>query len=257
VTLTEYNICPNCGASPLLFGTSGRLYGSDEAVCLECKMPVHALERMLTEQRVKTVPKGKNFSKANRGQRNKSDFYQTPYSMTEQLLDHIGHWRSTSVLEPAAGDGAITKVLRKRGFEVIESDIRMTGEDFLTRTEQVDWIITNPPFTLSLEFILQCKRIARKGFWLLMPIEYLHGQDRYEKVFSALDGYPLHEVLIFTRRAMLTDTVREDGRFPTGMITWAWYGWRNFPSASGRSRPAIGWIDNNKYVLRKRGVSDE
>jgi len=32
--------------------------------------------------------KGKCISACNRGQRNKSDFYQTPYSMTEQLLEN-------------------------------------------------------------------------------------------------------------------------------------------------------------------------
>lgn len=35
------------------------------------------------------MKKGKCFSAVNRGQRKKSDFYQTPYSMTKQLFDHV------------------------------------------------------------------------------------------------------------------------------------------------------------------------
>lgn len=197
--------------------------------------------------------KGKNFSKANRGQRNKNDFYQTPYSMTEQLLEKIKGLKVDYVLEPAEGDGAITKVLRRQGIRVAISsgDIRNGGPDFLNREEKTAWIITNPPFSKSLEFIQQCKRVAKKGFWLLMPIEYLHGQERFEKVYNARDGYPLRHVYIFTRRAMLSDTVRDDGCYPTGMVTWAWYGWTRMPLAHRFHKPEIDWIDNNKYVLRK------
>lgn len=197
--------------------------------------------------------KGKNFSKANRGQRKANDFYQTPYSMTEGLLDKIGHpyaTRLSRVLEPAAGDGAILRVLHGRGVDASGYDLMRDGLDFLEETGKADWIITNPPFSISLQFIQKCKQVARKGFWLLMPIEYLHGQERYEKVYNARDGYPLKKVYVFTRRAMLSDTVREDGLYATGMVTWAWYGWLRMPFSHRYQKPEIDWIDNNRYVAR-------
>lgn len=199
--------------------------------------------------------KGKNFSKVNRGQRNKNDFYQTPYSMTQQLLGRLRGWGLKYVLEPAAGDGAILKVLRANGLDAFGYDLERDGLDFMEEIPRsIDWIITNPPFSRSLDFIQQCKRVATKGFWLLMPIEYLHGQERFEKVYDARDGYPLRHVFVFTRRAMLSDSVRDDGCYPTGMVTWAWYGWIRMPLAHRFHKPEIDWIDNNRFVLRKKSI---
>lgn len=202
-----------------------------------------------------TEGKGKNFSKANRGQRNANDFYQTPYSMTEQLLCRLRIRNLKRVLEPAAGAGAILKVLRENGVDCSGYDLSRDGLDFMEDMPgSADWIITNPPFSRSLDFIQQCKRVARRGFWLLMPIEYLHGQERFEKVYNARDGYPLKHVCIFTRRAMLSDTVRDDGCYPTGMVTWAWYGWERTTLFRRAHKPTIDWINNNQFVLRKKSV---
>ena len=49
--------------------------------------------------------KGKNYSCNNTGKRKKSDFYETPYSLTEQLLEV--EKLSGSILEPARGNGEI------------------------------------------------------------------------------------------------------------------------------------------------------
>lgn len=196
--------------------------------------------------------KGKNFSKANRGQRRAGDFYQTPYSMTAHLLNRL-QIRSFPVLEPADGNGAITEVLWSAYgcSRVDHSDLEGDGIDFLTWKKKVPWIITNPPFTLSTEFIRKSQEVATKGFALLMPIEYLHGKERHEEFYKDAKGFPLTRVLIFTRRAMLTDEIREDGKYNTGMITWCWYIWERKPLHRGPSRPVIEWIDNDADVIRK------
>ena len=196
--------------------------------------------------------KGKNFSKANRGQRRAGDFYQTPCSMTDHLLRRI-KIRNFPILEPADGYGAITwRLWEKYGPNRVDHfDLEGDGIDFLTWTKKAAWVITNPPFTLSTEFIRKSQEIATKGFALLMPIEYLHGKERYEEFYKDAKGYPLTRVLIFTRRAMLTDEVRDDGRYKTGMITWCWYIWERMPFHRGPSRPVIEWIDNDADVLRK------
>ena len=51
--------------------------------------------------------KGKNFS-LNSTKRNKNDYYQTPYSMTRQLLE-VENFEG-KILEPSCGAGAIVKV---------------------------------------------------------------------------------------------------------------------------------------------------
>ena len=63
--------------------------------------------------------KGKCFSKINRGQRRKSDFYKTHFSLTEQILEKLYFNKDIKILEPACGDGAIIKVLKKKDYNKI------------------------------------------------------------------------------------------------------------------------------------------
>lgn len=187
--------------------------------------------------------KGKCFSMANMGQRKKSDFYQTPYSMTQHLLDREKF--EGSILEPASGDGAIVKVLRDNEYEIEHFDINKSGVDFLELDEDVkyDNIITNPPFSLAFEFIQKAKKIYNKTICMLLPLSYLHGQHRYEnRIFEKLKT-----VYVFTRYPLLTDTVREDGKYNTGMMVYAWFVWK-WP---WKGKPYIEWINNNNDIIRK------
>lgn len=189
--------------------------------------------------------KGKCFSACNRGQRKKSDFYQTPYSMTQQLLENESF--NGSIFEPASGDGAIVKILKKNNYNVAENEIRKNGIDFRKIILYNDFssqnIITNPPFSLAFEFINISKKIYKKKIAMLLPLSYLHGQKRFDnKIFKELKT-----VYVFTRYPLLTNSIREDGKYETGMIAYAWYIWvKNF-----KNDPIIKWIDNNKFVLKK------
>ena len=67
--------------------------------------------------------KGKNFSGNNvAGQRKKSDFYETPYSLTEHLLRVEAFDKSLTVCEPACGAGAIVRVLQNEWEDVVAYD---------------------------------------------------------------------------------------------------------------------------------------
>lgn len=186
--------------------------------------------------------KGKNFSCNNLGQRRKSDFYETPYSLTERLLEQE-HF-TPPILEPAQGAGAITRVLQKKGIDVVAYDSEV---DFLQEQRKFPSIITNPPFSLSLEFILRAKQVAGDKFAFLLPLSYLHGKTRYDEVYTdAL--FPLARVYVLTRYPMLgADPLREDGKYRTGMMVYAWYVW---DKKYKESSPHICWIDNNDDVLR-------
>ena len=52
--------------------------------------------------------------------REKDDFYPTPIEATQALLDREKF--TGNVLEPACGDGAMSKVLINNGYQVISSD---------------------------------------------------------------------------------------------------------------------------------------
>lgn len=196
----------------------------------------------------------KNFSRNNLGQRKANDFYQTPLSMTERLLELMPlEAADFPVMEPACGGGAIVQVLERHypGARIMAYDIK-DGGDFLLEDRRAETIITNPPFSLALDFMKKCKEVARRRFALLLPIDYLHGSARFREVFDVVDDWPLVSFNVFVRRAMLEDGVRADGKYHTGMITWAWYVWehRDVPT---RSAPIIRWLDNDADVIRRDG----
>jgi hypothetical protein len=185
---------------------------------------------------------GKNFSCANRGQRKKSDFYETPYSMTRRFLD--SHTFTNEVLEPACGSGAIVKVLQERGYDVTYYDVET---DFLKETRKWQNVVTNPPFSLAHEFIEKCAEICTEEFALLLPLSYLHGKKRYDDFF-ANNKIGLNAINVFTRYPLLGESLREDGKYHTGMMVYAWFVFGKDYVAE----PVIRWIDNNEDVISSK-----
>ena len=193
--------------------------------------------------------KGKNFSANNAtGKRKKSDFYETPYTLTRKFLDVEYFNKNSTVCEPACGGGAISKVLN----EYWEDD-KITAYDketnFLWDFNDYDYVITNPPFSLAFEFIQKAKQLAKSKFALLLPLSYLHGKKRFDEIYSDRD-YGLEKVYVFTRYPMLGEPLREDGKYNTGMMVYAWYVWTNGYSG----QPTIDWLDNNEDVLSKKDL---
>lgn len=192
--------------------------------------------------------KGKNFSCNNISKKRKeSDFYETPYSMTQQFINEEGRWnKNLPILEPARGNGAIVKVLAKSGFQKIESYDKEI--DFLKETKQYPYIITNPPYSLAEEFILKAKKVALFKFAFLLPLSYLHGKRRYDLIYTD-QQYSLTKVYVFTRYPLLGEPLREDGKYNTGMMVYAWFVWE---SLIDNQFPIIKWIDNNDFILSKK-----
>ncbi len=193
--------------------------------------------------------KGKNFSANNAtGKRKKSDFYETPYTLTRKFLDVEYFNKNSTVCEPACGGGAISKVLN----EYWEDD-KITAYDketnFLWDFDEYNYIITNPPFSLAFEFIQKAKQLAKSKFALLLPLSYLHGKKRFDEIYSDRE-YGLEKVYVFTRYPMLGETLREDGKYNTGMMVYAWYVWTNGYSGL----PTVDWLDNNEDVLSKKDI---
>ncbi len=185
---------------------------------------------------------GKNFSCNNLGQRKASDLYETPYSITAQLLqrEHL----EEDILEPACGNGAIVSVLKKGGYSLITAYDAETN--FLAETRYFTTIITNPPYSLAQEFILKAKQVAMERIIFLLPLAYLHGKKRYDTIWLDTE-FPLAKVYVFTRYPMLGEPLRADGKYHTGMMVYAWFMW----DRQHCGPPTISWIDNDKYVIGK------
>ena len=114
--------------------------------------------------------------------RRELDYYPTPPDVTKALLIFLALAPCT-ILEPACGDGAMSRVLEAAGHTVISSDIRHTGFgqgglDFLAEEPRhSDAIITNPPFAESERFIR--KAITESPLVaMLLKSQYWHAQKR-------------------------------------------------------------------------------
>lgn len=115
--------------------------------------------------------------------RNKSDYYPTPEDCTITLVDYLNIPKGSTIWEPACGQGHMSRALEQCGYRVISTDIEDYGcgydvEDFLQSSgKECDWIITNPPFSLSSQFIEKAISL-KKPFALLLKSQYWHSKNR-------------------------------------------------------------------------------
>ncbi|HWQ74502.1 MAG TPA: SAM-dependent DNA methyltransferase [Syntrophomonas sp.] len=155
--------------------------------------------------------------------RPETEYYPTPSEVTQALLNYLDLPQDTIIWEPACGAGFMAEVFQKAGYKVIASDLNdfgygFTGLDFIgSRYRECDWIITNPPFKLSVEFIEQCLKHG-KPFALLLKSQYWHSKNRID-VFNK-----------FKPQAVLPLTWRPDflfkkkGGSPTMECIWTIWG---------------------------------
>ena len=114
------------------------------------------------------------------------DFFATSFNAIFPILKYIPSHVKT-IWEPTAGTGNITRVLRKEGYRVIQTDINTTrqknGEvlklDFLQDKPkfEFDAIIFNPPFSYKTEF-LQKALSYEKFFMFICPITIIETRKR-------------------------------------------------------------------------------
>lgn len=120
--------------------------------------------------------------------RKESDFYPTPPEVTLALIRFLNNqflvW-GYNTWEPACGDGTMSKVLEEYQNNVISTDIRHTGYgqggiDFLeTQKENIDAIITNPPFRVSEQFIRHAlEEMNVEIVAMLLKSQYWHASKR-------------------------------------------------------------------------------
>ena len=109
--------------------------------------------------------------------RRRSDFYPTPPDVTVALMRFLNLPRTTSVWEPATGEGDMAGVLQTYFETVYATDI-LDGTDFLKSSiDAADWIITNPPFSLAEAFIRRAAELG-KPFAFLLKSQYWNATCR-------------------------------------------------------------------------------
>lgn len=170
--------------------------------------------------------------------REKDDFYATPRSAIEQLLQ-VEKFKPR-VWEPACGDGAISRVLQESGYEVTSTDLedRGFGEpyvDFLIeQRNRAQDIVTNPPFKLATEFVTHAQRLTGGKVAMLLKIGFLEGPTR-EVIHSRLA-----RVWVIRRRVTFLKGGKEFSRSngKGGIHTYAWFVW----DWQHRGPVTLGWL---------------
>tara|TARA_R100000388_G_C7202050_1_gene139066 strand:+ start:42 stop:581 length:540 start_codon:yes stop_codon:yes gene_type:complete len=166
--------------------------------------------------------------------REKNDFYATPEESTEKLL-RVVTFRGR-IYEPCCGQGHISEVLIKHGYEVFSSDLVDRGYgtprvDFLMETQKHDNIVTNPPFKNALEFAERALELSRNKVALLLKLSFLEGVARR----NFFKRYPPEKVWVFSQRQAL---MKNGEPHSGGMLALAWFIWRKGNIES----PTIGWV---------------
>ena len=171
------------------------------------------------------------------------DFYPTPPFVTRALMSFAlygDEWRSTHAWDPACGTGDMAHPLQEYFGKVSASDLVDRGfgfqHDFLKDDNpaigEVDWIITNPPFSASEPFVRKALSIAKIGIAMLLRTMWLEGKSRY----YLFREHPPESLWQFSGRVPLVRG-KIDFSVPSAMAV-CWIVWRK----GHTGKPTINWL---------------
>lgn len=162
-------------------------------------------------------------------ERQPEDFYATDPAVIPPLLKILG-WESGNKLvwENACGAGHLSQVLELYGHQVISTDLvdrgyGIGGVDFLQPNPYdslpFDAVITNPPYSLALEFIQKSLKIA-PVVCMFLRLAFIESERR-DKLFTE---NPPRYIAVFRKRVLCS----KNAVFPKGESSatcHAWFIW--------------------------------
>ena len=92
-----------------------------------------------------------------------SDIVYTPDWCAKDMIKYFNP--EGEILEPCRGGGAFTRFLPE---DTHWCEIR-EGKDFFKWDKSVDWIITNPPYSMTHEFLKHSMKCANNIVFLIVP----------------------------------------------------------------------------------------
>jgi hypothetical protein len=184
-----------------------------------------------------------------------NDFFPTPPWATRALCEKLiaaGVKRSITVWEPACGAGHMVWPLSEYFDTVIATDIAPANSNFRQMDflgsialKNIDWIITNPPFSGAAVFAQRGLQVARDGVALLVRTQFLEGVDRWNTLFTP---HPPAFVWQFVERVpMHKGRLLRTGSTAT---SYCWIVWKKtvFTEVYGTE---LGWIAPCRKRLEK------
>jgi hypothetical protein len=182
-----------------------------------------------------------------------ADDFPTPPWATRALLEYIINCReglaNKSCLEPACGAGHMARTLAEYFGSVHYSDANQYGfgpvRDFLSypfETNSVDWVITNPPFRLSEEFVVRALQVANEGVAILARTVFIESVGRYRNLFEKTP--PTIFAQFSERVPMVKGRLDRKASTATG---YAWLVWEK----SSSDQPLLRWIPPCRKKLER------
>ena len=163
----------------------------------------------------------------------KDDLYETPPEAVHALLKV--ETLPPLLWEPACGRGAIAKILREYGHSVWATDLvdygyenSECGVDFLMERQtrqDIQAIVTNPPFKNGGEFVAKALELAPKVV-MLLRLAFMESEKRT----PILDSGMLSKVYVFRKRLPMMHRDGWEGRKANSGMAFAWFVWDRFHS---------------------------
>lgn len=177
--------------------------------------------------------------------------FPTPPWATRAFVNHVLGGRDATkgqvVWEPCANRGYMVRPLQEFFFKVIGTDLMDYGVgfpviDFMTGPkpsdfgEHVDWIITNPPFNIAVDFVLRAleKDMSTHGVAVLLRTNWVEGVDRHQRLFAK---NPPSRICQYVGRVPIVRG-RVDQKVSTAM-PYAWFLWEHGVDSGP---PIVEWI---------------
>jgi hypothetical protein len=173
--------------------------------------------------------------------REENDFYATEPKAIDLLLEVESF--DTHILEPACGEGHLSKRLLKHGHVVESCDLIDRGfgykADFFNFESFHGDIITNPPYKFAKEFIEHSLSIIRTGnkVAMFLKLQFMEGKAR-KKLFQS---NPPKTIYVSSSRLLCAKNADFEGMIKGGgsAVAYAWYVWEK--GFSGKT--TIEWIN--------------
>ena len=153
-----------------------------------------------------------------------AELYGTPSYIVKALLKR--EFFPGVIWEPAAGNGDIVTTLQACGYsEVRASDLYDWGfrpcvfEDFLTSSYTSDCLVTNCPFSLKDEFVVQAKRLVRHKIAVLMPLDFEYTRTFVENHLRDSD-FPFKAIYAFAQGVGWLRRTDRSGRRKVGWFVF-------------------------------------
>jgi hypothetical protein len=158
-----------------------------------------------------------------------SDLYSTPQEALKALCKVVEFNPSLTYFEPCNGIGGVSEFFKdtlripmvtNELHGHMDSDYK---EDYLNPSEDVkelwgfDVIVSNPPYKIAKEFILEGFRYSKVQFHLLR-LNFIEGKARKEELFSL--GH-LKRIYVFSYRISCPKGV--DMEPQANAVAYAWY----------------------------------